>query len=139
MSSKSLHQPEVWFAISLLHLQIPFSVKATHRWLLCRMPSRDAAPVLAAVDAGHRNWRAAAHALYDAAAAGDDDNSPGPGVVLYLLPMGAGQGKGGSSHGWGTPMHSFWCCHGSSVESFAKLADSIFFHRRGAVSACFVP
>jgi len=51
------------------------------------------------------------------------------GVVLYLLPMGAGQSKGQSSHGWGTPLHSFWCCYGSSVESFAKLQDSIYFYR----------
>ena len=50
------------------------------------------------------------------------------GVVLYLLPMGAGQSKGQSSHGWGTPLHSFWCCYGSSVESFAKLQDSIYFY-----------
>lgn len=51
------------------------------------------------------------------------------GVVLYLLPMGVGQSKGESSHGWGTPLHSFWCCYGSSVESFAKLQDCIYFYR----------
>lgn len=51
------------------------------------------------------------------------------GVLLYLLPLGAGQGKGDSTHGWGTPLHSFWCCYGSSVESFAKLVDSIYFYR----------
>lgn len=51
------------------------------------------------------------------------------GVLLYLLPLGAGQSKGGSSHGWGTPLHSFWCCYGSSVESFSKLSDSIYFFR----------
>lgn len=51
------------------------------------------------------------------------------GVLLYLLPMGAGQGKGDNTHGWGTPLHSFWCCYGSSVESFAKLVDSIYFYR----------
>jgi hypothetical protein len=37
--------------------------------------------------------------------------------------------QGDSSHGWGDPLHSFWCCYGSTVESFAKLADSIFFYR----------
>lgn len=51
------------------------------------------------------------------------------GQLLYLMPLGAGQGKGGSTHGWGTPLHSFWCCYGSSVESFAKLVDSIYFYR----------
>lgn len=45
------------------------------------------------------------------------------------MPMGAGQTKGASSHGWGTPLHSFWCCYGSAVESFSKVADSIFFYR----------
>ena len=25
-------------------------------------------------------------------------------------------------------MHSFWCCYGTAIESFAKLADSIYFH-----------
>lgn len=89
----------------------------------------------------HGNWRAAAHALYAPGANGvvhDDDTAPGPGVVLYLLPMGAGQGKGGSSRGWGSPTHSFWCCHGTSVESFAKLADSLFFYRC-AFPACMHP
>ena len=111
------------------------------RLLRGRRPSQDEAPVLAAVAAGRRNWRAAAHALYGAPGAGNAliNNEPGPGVVLYLLPMGAGQGKGGSSHGWGTPTRSFWCCHGSSVESFAKLADSIYFHRRGAGLAMYHP
>ena len=57
------------------------------------------------------------------------DNDPGPGVLVYLTPMGAGQTKGDSSHGWGSPLHSFWCCYGSAVESFSKVADSIFFYR----------
>lgn len=99
-----------------------------------REPSAEALAAAAAADGGGRgNWRAAAHALYSGPLRGEDDNAPGPGVVLYLLPMGAGQGKGGSTRGWGTPLHSFWCCHGSSVESFAKLADSIFFHRWGVL------
>ncbi|GAX76447.1 hypothetical protein CEUSTIGMA_g3892.t1 [Chlamydomonas eustigma] len=51
-----------------------------------------------------------------------------PGVFLYLLPMGSGQSKGDNYHHWGYPMHSFWCCYGTAIESFAKLADSIFFY-----------
>jgi DUF1680 family protein len=56
------------------------------------------------------------------------DNSPGtPGSFLYLLPMGSGQSKRDNFHHWGYPFHSFWCCYGTAIESFAKLADSIFF------------
>ena len=56
------------------------------------------------------------------------DNSPGtPGSFLYLLPMGSGQSKRDNFHHWGYPFHSFWCCYGTAIESFAKLADSIYF------------
>lgn len=44
----------------------------------------------------------------------------------------AGEWKGDHEHvwtGWGDPFNTFWCCYGSGVESFAKLADSIYFHR----------
>ncbi|KXZ56391.1 hypothetical protein GPECTOR_1g347 [Gonium pectorale] len=51
----------------------------------------------------------------------------GPGVFLYLLPMGTGQSKSDNIHHWGFPFHSFWCCYGTVVESYAKLADSIYF------------
>ena len=59
---------------------------------------------------------------------------PGPGVLLYFQPLGNGQPKGPTGTGnaaWGTPLHNFWCCYGSGVESMAKLADSIFFWRWG--------
>lgn len=39
----------------------------------------------------------------------------------------SGQSKGDNLHHWGYPEHSFWCCYGAAVESFAKLADSIYF------------
>jgi len=56
-------------------------------------------------------------------------NVPGtPGVYLYLLTLGAGMSKADNYHHWGYPMHSFWCCYGTAIESFAKLADSIYFH-----------
>eukprot|EP00798_Chlamydomonas_sp_ICE-L_P009142 gene9142-16265_t len=50
-----------------------------------------------------------------------------PGVFIYLLPLGAGFSKGDSYHHWGYPEHSFWCCYGTAIEAFAKLADSIYF------------
>ena len=50
-----------------------------------------------------------------------------PGVMIYLLPLGNGVTKGNSSRGWGTPLNSFWCCYGTGIESFSKLADSIYF------------
>jgi len=59
-------------------------------------------------------------------------NAPGtPGSFLYLLPLGAGQSKRDNFHHWGYPLHSFWCCYGTAVESFAKLADSIYFYESG--------
>ena len=47
--------------------------------------------------------------------------------MIYLLPLGNGVTKGNSSRSWGTPMNSFWCCYGTAIESFSKLADSIYF------------
>ncbi|KAL4434022.1 hypothetical protein ABPG75_000463 [Micractinium tetrahymenae] len=52
------------------------------------------------------------------------------GLFIYYLPLGTGMdklSKGGWTHGFGTPFNSFWCCYGTAVESFAKLADSIYF------------
>lgn len=64
-------------------------------------------------------------------AAVDGAGPPGPGVYLYLYPLGLPNWKGDTthswSHGWGDPFNTFWCCYGSAVESFSKLADSIFF------------
>lgn len=46
---------------------------------------------------------------------------------------GSGQTKGFFGgmwpKGWGNPFDTFWCCYGTGIESFTKLADSIFFHR----------
>lgn len=36
-----------------------------------------------------------------------------PGVMIYFLPLGPGNTKAISSHGWGTPFNSFWCCYGT--------------------------
>ncbi|KAG2440382.1 hypothetical protein HXX76_004487 [Chlamydomonas incerta] len=54
-------------------------------------------------------------------------DAAGPGVYLYLLPMGHGNSKSDNLHHWGFPFHSFWCCYGTVIESYAKLADSIYF------------
>jgi len=58
-----------------------------------------------------------------------------PGVMLYLLPLGVGVTKGNSTRSWGTPFNSFWCCYGTGIESFSKLADSIYFQGKGATES----
>lgn len=98
-----------------------------------------------------QNWRFAAYRQFSGLPVNNtlsahfegqnDSASHGPGRLIYLMPLGAGNGKGDSSHAWGDPLHSFWCCYGSGVESMAKLYDSIFFWRwgpedRAALQAC---
>lgn len=64
-----------------------------------------------------------------ATAAGDDPDLPGQ--FIYYMPLGAGVSKGDNPGAWtqgfGSPFNSFWCCYGTAVESFSKLADSIYF------------
>ncbi|KAG7674396.1 hypothetical protein Ndes2526B_g05121 [Nannochloris sp. 'desiccata'] len=60
------------------------------------------------------------------------DDEPGqPGQYIYYMPLGHEGGKGENprawTHGWGDRFNTFWCCYGSAVESFSKLADSIYF------------
>eukprot|EP00250_Pteridium_aquilinum_P011286 c19966_g1_i1 orf=356-3310(-) len=57
-----------------------------------------------------------------------------PGVMIYMLPMGKGQSKAISYHGWGTKFESFWCCYGTGIESFSKLGDSIYFEETGTAT-----
>lgn len=47
---------------------------------------------------------------------------PDDGEKAYYTPLGAGYWKL-----FGAPNAGFWCCHGSGVENFAKLGDSIYF------------
>lgn len=54
-----------------------------------------------------------------------------PGVMIYMLPLGAGSSKARSYHKWGTQFDSFWCCYGTGIESFSKLGDSIYFEEKG--------
>ena len=53
-----------------------------------------------------------------------------PGRMLYMLPLGSGVTKARANvGGWGDPEDSFWCCYGTGIESFAKIADGAFFQR----------
>jgi uncharacterized protein len=49
--------------------------------------------------------------------------NPANGLTMYYVPLATGYWKVFAS-----PRGSFWCCTGTGVESFAKLADSIYFH-----------
>jgi DUF1680 family protein len=48
---------------------------------------------------------------------------PRDGEKAYYTPLAAGYWKL-----FGAPNAGFWCCHGSGVENFSKLADSVYFH-----------
>ena len=48
---------------------------------------------------------------------------PADGEKAYYTPLAAGYWKL-----FGAPNAGFWCCHGSGVENFSKLADSVYFH-----------
>ncbi|MBP8130799.1 MAG: glycoside hydrolase family 127 protein [Candidatus Hydrogenedentes bacterium] len=45
------------------------------------------------------------------------------GMLAYFTPLACGHKRV-----FGTPDDAFWCCYGTGVESFAKLADSVYFH-----------
>jgi DUF1680 family protein len=60
--------------------------------------------------------------------------NPADATTMYYVPLASGYWKMFS-----TPRRSFWCCTGSGVESFSKLADSIYFHDdRGLWVSLFV-
>jgi DUF1680 family protein len=54
--------------------------------------------------------------------------NPADGTTLYYVPLASGYWKL-----FGQPLDSFWCCTGTGVESFAKLADSIYFQDEDSV------
>lgn len=59
----------------------------------------------------------------------------GDGQLIYYLPLNTGATKT-----YGTPYDSFWCCYGTGVETFSKLADGIFWHdERGLLVQQFLP
>ncbi len=45
------------------------------------------------------------------------------GLTMYYVPLATGYWRVFAS-----PRDSFWCCTGTGVETFSKLADSIYFH-----------
>jgi uncharacterized protein len=61
--------------------------------------------------------------------------NPPDGMTTFYVPLESGYWKL-----FGLPFDSFWCCTGTGIESFAKLADSIFFHDSDGVWVnLFVP
>ena len=54
-----------------------------------------------------------------------------PGVLLYMLPLGGGVSKAGGGHKWSSPESHFWCCMGSAVEAFGRLAESVYWRAGG--------
>lgn len=48
---------------------------------------------------------------------------PRDGEKAYYTPLASGYWKL-----FGTPNAGFWCCHGTGVENFSKLGDSVYFH-----------
>ena len=58
-----------------------------------------------------------------------------PGEMLYMMPLGSGVSKAGidnapQGHHWSNAENHFWCCQGSGIEAFARLADSIYWRRK---------
>jgi len=49
--------------------------------------------------------------------------NPRDGTLMYYYPLASGYWKF-----YGQPLGAFWCCTGTGVEEFAKLADSIYFY-----------
>lgn len=47
--------------------------------------------------------------------------NPETGMMMYFQPMGAGYNKV-----YNRPYDEFWCCTGTGIESFAKLADTFY-------------
>ena len=54
-----------------------------------------------------------------------------PGAYLYFMPLGAGVSKAAPQAwrhaGWSTAYGDFWCCQGTGVEAFARMAELIYF------------
>jgi DUF1680 family protein len=54
--------------------------------------------------------------------------NPEDGTLMYYYPLASGYWKF-----YGRPLDAFWCCTGTGVEEFSKLADSIYFHDDGGL------
>jgi hypothetical protein len=60
---------------------------------------------------------------------------PADGEKTYYTPLASGFWKM-----FGAKDEAFWCCHGTGVESFSKLADSVYFHDDAGIYVnLFVP
>jgi uncharacterized protein len=60
---------------------------------------------------------------------------PGTGMLMYYKPLGSGWYKT-----FGTPRNSFWCCTGTGVESFGRLASDVYYYdENGIFVNLFVP
>jgi DUF1680 family protein len=60
---------------------------------------------------------------------------PKTGMLEYYKPLGSGWYKT-----FGTPRNSFWCCTGTGVESFGRLASDAYYHDRNSIIVnLFVP
>jgi hypothetical protein len=53
---------------------------------------------------------------------------PEDGATMYFMPLAAGFWKF-----YNSPLNSFWCCTGTGVEEYSKLADSIYWHHAGGI------
>ena len=53
---------------------------------------------------------------------------PETGMMCYYVPLKSGSAKGGRSHGYSSPLDSFWCCTGTGIENHARYGESIYFH-----------
>jgi DUF1680 family protein len=56
--------------------------------------------------------------------------NPHDGTLMYYLPLAAGYWKY-----YGLPLGAFWCCTGTGIEEYSKLADTIYWHDDGEISA----
>ncbi len=60
---------------------------------------------------------------------------PESGMLEYYVPQ-----ESGFQRVFGTACDAFWCCTGTGVESYAKMADSIYFHDADSVYVdLFIP
>jgi len=56
--------------------------------------------------------------------------NPETGMMMYFQPMDAGYNKV-----YNRPFDEFWCCTGTGIESFAKLADTYFYQEDSRVDS----
>ena len=70
-----------------------------------------------------------------------------PGAMLYFYPLGSRVSKAAPQAwrhaGWSTPYGDWWCCMGTGVEAFARIAELVFLQSasgsdgaRSAAASC---